>query len=273
VTGTDGGAAAPALLSVEDGAVAFLSLNRPEVRNAIDDALQAQLITEIERIATRSTVRVVVLTGEGTAFCSGGDVRGMQDRLTAQPGQVAAVGWRRLRRTQQMICALHDLPAVTIAAVNGPALGVGLDLALACDFVVASEAASFSSAFIARGLVPDGGGMYYLPRRVGLARAKDLVFSGRRVDAGEALALGLADHVVDASELDTFVRRLAFEYAAVSPVAIALAKSILNRTFESTREVVFARSAEAQAICYTTDEHRASVDAFLNASKSRSHPE
>lgn len=254
------------LLVTEDGSIATLQLNRPHARNAIDDGLTAVLTGELERLAATGSIRVVVLTGAGTAFCSGGDVKGMQSRLGTTPGQIAATGWRRLRQTHRMLASLHDLGAVTIAAVNGPAVGVGMDLALACDRIVASEAAFFSSAFLARGLVPDSG-MYYLPRRVGLARAKDLMFSGRSIDADEALVLGIADEVVPAAELNARVASRAADYSHGSATAIALTKSILNRSLESTREQVFALSAEAQAMCYTTDEHRTSVDAFLNSSK------
>jgi enoyl-CoA hydratase/carnithine racemase len=251
------------LLTARNGAVTVLTLNRPQVRNAIDDTLQSLLIAELERIAGDAETRALVVTGEGSAFCAGGDVSGMQARL-ADPAGPAVAGWRRLAGTQRLITTLQDLGVVTIAAVNGPAVGVGFDLALACDFVVVAESAFFATAFIERGLVPDGGGMYTLPRRVGLARAKELVFSGRRVAADEALALGIADHVAPATEVVEAAVALAAQYAERSPTAIALAKSILNRSFESTREDVFARSAAAQALCYTTAEHRASVEAFLN---------
>ena len=257
----------PSLVVENDGPVAVLRLNRPEVRNAIDDDLQERILLELERIAVTVETRGVVLTGNGSAFCSGGDVRGMKSRLAAPPGQIAAVGRRRLRRTQRMVALLSDLEAVTVAAVNGPAVGVGLDLALACDVIVAADTASFAAAYLQRGLVPDGGALYFLPRRIGLAAAKDLVFSGRRVAATEALELGLADRLVRADALDDEAVSLARSYASGSRTAIAFAKSIVNRTFESTREDVLERSADAQAVCYTTDEHRAAVDAFLERSK------
>ena len=257
----------PSLVVEDDGPVLVLRLNRPEVRNAVDDELQERILSELERICVSVETRAVVLTGTGSAFCSGGDVRGMKSRLAAPPGQIAAVGRRRLRRTQRMVSLLADLEAVTIAAVNGPAMGVGLDLALACDLIVAADTASFAAAYLQRGLVPDGGALYFLPRRIGLAATKDLVFSGRRVTAAEALALGLADRLVPADALQLEALSLARGFASGSRTAIAFAKSIVNRTFESTREDVLERSADAQAVCYTTDEHRAAVDAFLERSK------
>ena len=135
------------------------------------------------------------LSRERAAFCAGGDIAGMQQRLQAPPGQIAFNGWRRQKRTHQGVALLHGLPKPTIAAVNGAASGLGCDLALACDFIIASTAASFAMSFIHRGLVPDGGGMYFLPRRVGLPRAKELIFTGRSVPAEEALAIGLVDRL------------------------------------------------------------------------------
>jgi enoyl-CoA hydratase/carnithine racemase len=168
-----------------------------------------------------------------------------------------------------MITLLDDLDKVTIAAVNGHAVGVGMDLAICCDFVLASEAATFAASYVLRGLVPDGGGMYYLPRRVGLAHAKELIYSGRSVDAPEALTLGLADRLAAPSELESAALSWARELAKSSPTAVALAKRVLNRSFDLTRDEVLARSAEAQAICYTTDEHRNAVAEFLEARKAR----
>ena len=124
-------------------------------------------------------------------------------------------------------------------------------------------------SFVLRGLVPDGGGMYFLPRRVGLARAKELIFTGRKVDAREALALGLADRVTAPASLLGEARAWATELSRGSPAALAFSKSILDQTFELTRDQVLALSREAQAICYTTSEHRDAVEAFLNRPKSR----
>jgi enoyl-CoA hydratase/carnithine racemase len=177
------------------GPVATIALNRPEVRNAIDDDMRAELVTVLDYVARDADVRAVVLTGKGSAFCAGGDISGMRARLQAPPGEVAFAGWSRQKRTHQAVAALHGMGKPVIAAVNGPASGLGCDLALACDFILAAEGAAFSMSFILRGLVPDGGGLYFLPRRVGLARAKELIYTGRRVEAPEALAIGLADRV------------------------------------------------------------------------------
>ena len=250
-------------LDVEDS-VAIVTLNRPEVRNAVNDALRAEFISLLERIAADETVRAVVLTGAGKSFCSGGDISGMKERLKAPAGEVAFNGWRRQGHTHKSIGLLHGMPKVVIAAVNGAAAGLGCDMALACDFIVASDSAAFTMSFVNRGLVPDGGGMYFLPRRVGLARAKDLIFSGRVIDAKEALSIGLADRIAPADRLVESAATWARELTRGSAASIAFSKSILDRTFESAEEQILALSREAQAVCYTTSEHRDAVTAFLN---------
>ncbi|WP_270934165.1 enoyl-CoA hydratase/isomerase family protein [Falsiroseomonas oryzae] len=250
----------------QDG-VCTLRLNRPQARNAMDDAMRGEVIAALESAAADPAVRALVLTGAGSAFCAGGDVRGMQQRLSAPAEEVAFNGWRRQGRTHRCVSLLHLFPKPTIAAVNGAAAGLGCDLALACDFVMAGEAAHFTMSFIARGLIPDGGGMYFLPRRVGLSRAKELVFSGRRVGAAEALQIGLADRMVPDGDLLSAAQGWARELSGGSPAALALAKSVLDRSLEMSFEAVLAEGAKAQAICYTTGEHRASVAAFLERSK------
>jgi enoyl-CoA hydratase/carnithine racemase len=243
--------------------IATITLNRPEVRNAIDDDTRTELVAALDRVGNDDAVRAVIITGKGAAFCAGGDISGMQQRLQAAPGQIAFNGWRRQKRTHQGIALLHGLPKPTIAAVNGAASGLGCDMALCCDFIMASSAASFAMSFIHRGLIPDGGGMYFLPRRVGLPRAKELIFTGRSVGAEEALAIGLADRLSAADELLKNAHDWAIQLSQGSSAALALSKSILDRTFELTDEQVFALGREAQAICYTTSEHQDAVAAFL----------
>ena len=239
----------PIELAIEEG-VATVALNRPHVRNAVNDVMRAELTATLERLANDDAVRAIVLTGKGAGFCSGGDI--------------AFTGWRRQKQLHRGVAVLHGMGKPTIAAVNGAAAGLGCDLALACDFIIASESASFIMSFILRGLVPDGGGLYFLPRRVGLPRAKELVFSGRRVGAQEALQIGLADRVTTPERLLADAREWARQLTGGSPVALALAKSILDRSLELGEEEVLALGREAQAICYTTSEHRAAVAAFLD---------
>ena len=253
---------------VSDG-VATLRLDRPERRNAIDDGMRAEMIAVLEEAAGDPAVRALVVTGTGSAFCAGGDVRGMRNRLAAPQEDVAYNGWRRQQRTHRAVALLHTMPKPTIAAVNGAATGLGCDVALSCDFIMAAESAQFTMSFIARGLIPDGGGMYFLPRRVGLARAKELVFTGRRVGAAEALAMGMIERVVPDADLPAAAQDWARSLSTGSPAALALAKSVMDRSLEMSFEQVLAEGAKAQALCYTTGEHRASVEAFLAQSKPR----
>lgn len=255
-------------LSIED-TIAVLRLNRPDVRNAIDDAMRVDLIAALDEVARNPAAKALVLTGNGKGFCSGGDIKGMQQRLASPAGEVAINGWRRQQRTHHFISSLHDLAKPTIAAVNGAAAGLGCDLALACDFVVAAKDAMLAMTYVHRGLIPDGGGMYFLPRRVGLVRAKELIFSGRRVLPEEALAIGMIDRIAEPEALVADAVAWARELSQAPLPALALAKTILNETFEHSAADVFQMGSQAQAICYTTSEHRASVEAFLDKSASK----
>jgi enoyl-CoA hydratase/carnithine racemase len=250
------------LLEVTSG-IATLTLNRADKRNAINDDLRAQLIAALETVAADKSIRALVLTGAGKSFCAGGDVAGMEQRMQAPPGQVGFNGWHRQQRVHYAQALLHTMPKPVLAAVNGAAAGLGADTALACDFIIASEWASFAWSYIQRGLVPDGGGMYFLPRRIGLSRAKALVFSGRKVDVDEALALGIVDRKASAGTLLDDARAWAAELARGSATALALGKTILNQSFESSAEQIFMQGSQAQGLCYTSEEHRASVLAFL----------
>jgi enoyl-CoA hydratase/carnithine racemase len=250
-------------MRVDDG-VALITLARPDARNAIHDDMRIEFVAALDAAERDDAVRAIVLTGAGKAFCAGGDIRGMQQRLQAPAGEVAYNGWARQQRTHHAISRLHTLPKPVVAAVNGASTGLGSDLALACDFVVASEPhASFAWSYVLRGLIPDGGGMYFLPRRVGLPRAKELVFSGRTLRAPEAHTLGIVDRLSAAETLVADAIAWARELGAGSRTAIALAKTIMNQSFELQSEQVFGLGSQAQGICYTSAEHRASVEAFL----------
>ena len=252
---------------LEDGGVAVATLNRPAVRNALDEPTRAELQSILDRVADDASIKALVVTGNGTAFCAGGDISAMQHRLKAPQGRLGASGWLRQRRLHGMIGALHSLEKPTIAAVNGAAAGLGMDLALCCDFIVAAEPAFFTMSYVQRGLIPDGGGLYFLPRRVGLPKAKELIFSARRVQAEEALRMGLADRVVAADRLVSTAVKWAAELGSGGGTALALSKAILDQTFELTADQAFALGAQAQAICYTSEEHHQAVAAFLNRTR------
>jgi enoyl-CoA hydratase/carnithine racemase len=249
--------------------IATLTLNRPDKRNAMSDAMRSEFAEALGRVAAEKAIRALVLTGAGKGFCAGGDIAGMEKRMNAPTGEIAFNGWHRQQGVHHVQTLLHTLPKPVIAAVNGAASGLGADTALACDFIIASEWASFSWSYIHRGIIPDGGGMYFLPRRVGLAKAKELIFTGRRVDADEAIALGIVDRKTSADALLTDAQTWAAELSRGSATALALSKTILNQSFELPAQQVFAQGSQAQGICYTSTEHRESVTAFLAKSATR----
>ena len=243
--------------------IATITFNRPEKRNAMSDDMRSEFIHALERVSADKAIRALVITGSGKGFCAGGDITGMEKRMKAPAGEVAFNGWHRQQRVHHAVSLLHTMPKPTIAAVNGPASGLGADTALACDFIMASEGANFTWSYINRGIIPDGGGMYFLPRRVGLVKAKELIFSGRKVDLEEAAQIGIVDRVTKAESLVSDAQAWAKEMSKGSATALALGKTILNQTFETTAAQIFAQGSQAQGICYTSTEHRESVMAFL----------
>jgi enoyl-CoA hydratase/carnithine racemase len=249
-------------VQVQSG-IATITFNRPDKRNAMSDAMRSEFIDALESIAADKAIRALVLTGAGKAFCAGGDIAGMEKRMNAPAGEVGFNGWHRQQRVHRTQSLLHTMPKPVIAAVNGAASGLGADTALACDFIIASEWANFTWSYIHRGIVPDGGGMYFLPRRVGLPKAKELIFTGRKVDATEALALGIVDRKAAADTLVADAQVWAAELSKGSATALALTKTILNQSFELPSQQVFAQGSQAQGICYTSTEHRESVMTFL----------
>jgi 1,4-dihydroxy-2-naphthoyl-CoA synthase len=249
--------------------IATVTLNRPDKRNAISDSMRVELISVFEHVASDKKIRAMVLTGKGKGFCAGGDVAGMERRMQSPTGEIAFNGWHRQQRVHYTQSLLHTLPKPVIAAVNGAASGLGADTALACDFVMASQHAHFTWSYINRAIVPDGGGMYFLPRRVGLAKAKELIFSGRKVDVSEALALGIVDRLTSAENLLSDAQEWAAQMSTGSTTALALTKTILNQSFELSSHQIFEQGSQAQGICYSSTEHRESVMAFLSKSSSK----
>lgn len=252
-------------LDVASG-IATITLNRPDKRNAMSDAMRSEFIEALEQVAADKAIKALVLTGAGKGFCAGGDIAGMEQRMNAPAGEVGFNGWHRQQRVHHTQALLHTMPKPVVAAVNGAASGLGADTALACDFIIASEWASFTWSYIHRGIIPDGGGMYFLPRRVGLPKAKELIFTGRPVKVDEAVALGIVDRTTSGETLVADAQAWAAELGKGSATALALTKTILNQSFELSAHQVFAQGSQVQGICYTSTEHRASVQAFLNKS-------
>ncbi|MBI4011926.1 MAG: enoyl-CoA hydratase [Candidatus Rokubacteria bacterium] len=250
-------AATTVLIEQADG-IATLTLNRPEVRNALDLAMREELEGALRSLEADGAVRVLVLTGAGEHFCAGGDVTAMQAvRLSAAEGQ------QRVEAMNRAILALARFRTPTIARVDGYAVGAGCNLALACDLVVASDRARFGEVFARIGLVPDGGGSYLLPRRVGLAKAKELVFTADILDAAEAERIGLVNRVVPAAELSGETLALARRIADGPPRAHAMSKSLLDRSLAVDLETSLAWEALSQGLMIESEDHREGLAAFF----------
>ncbi len=242
------------LVETTDG-VATLTLNRPQQKNALNGPMRDALRGAIQRIRDDRTVRAVVLCGAGTDFCSGGDIRAMN---VAD----AEAGRNRIDDLHGWIAMLADLDRPVIAAVDGVAYGAGFSLALLADFIVASPRARFCMPFMKIGLVPDCGAFYTLPRVVGMARAKDLVFSAREIGVEEARQIGAVFEVVDQDKLHARAQQLARSLAGASPVAFGLAKRALNQSMSSDVRAMLEMESLGQGIAFTTEYHREAVRRF-----------
>ncbi len=238
------------LLYDVEGGIATLTLNRPERLNALGDTLRDDLHDAVTRAAEDSDVRVMILTGAGKGFCAGGDVKAMnenKERGASRPLLEKVAPGR-----DRTVLALRDAPKPVIAAVNGAAAGAGMNLALACDIRLASAAAKFAQAFVKRGLHPDWGGTYFLPRVVGAAKACELIFTGEIIDAQEALRLGIVSAVHAPEALMPAARGLARKIADGPPVAIRLAKRAIYHSLECDLRQALEFETYAQNICFET---------------------
>jgi 2-(1,2-epoxy-1,2-dihydrophenyl)acetyl-CoA isomerase len=245
------------LTSCSEG-VAMLTLNRPEVRNALDMTMRQDLENALIRLSADAGVRVLVVRGAGEHFCAGGDVKLMRDHpMTAAEGQ------SRVEAINRAILALARFRAPTIAMVDGAAAGAGCNLALACDLVVASDRARFGEVFARIGPVPDAGGTYFLPRRVGLARAKELVFTADIIDACEAERIGLINRVVPAADLETETLALARRIADGPPRVLAATKTLLDRAPGLDLESALHWEALTQGAMIAGPDHREGLRAFF----------
>ena len=250
------------LLVDRDGAVATVRLNNPAKLNALSDTLTRELVDALAALKDDQEVRAVVLTGEGRAFCSGADLGGMEQEYRgggrARPTDLLDDGYAKIVRL------IVDSPKPVIAAVNGVAAGAGLSLALACDLRLASEAATFSMAFVRIGLVPDSGASYFLPRIVGAATALELSITGERIDAERALSIGLVSRVVPAESMPNEAATLAAELAALPTRAIGLTKQLLRDAASLLLDEALALESRVQDEATRTDDHREGVLAFLD---------
>lgn len=241
------------LLIDRDAGVVTVTMNRTARKNAVNAAMIDELITVIAEVASNRDDRVMILTGAGDAFCSGVDLveSPVRDGITS------------MRRIGDLILAIHRLAKPTIARVGGVAAGMGCNMALGCDLIVASDAARFSQIFARRGMSIDGGGSWLLPRLVGLHRAKELALFGDMIDAAEAARLGLVNRVVPAAELHEFVRGWARRLAAGPPIALSMTKTMLNNSFEVSMTQAVEDEARCQIVNAGTHDLAEAMAAFV----------
>ena len=242
---------------VRDG-IALITFDRPQARNALDVPMRRELASLVSEIRDDDNVRAVILTGGGGVFCAGGDIRGLSEERTS------AQSYKRIADLHVWLPSLVNLEKPVIAAVDGPAFGGGMNLALTADFILASDTARFCQVFGRIGLVPDLAGMYLLPRLVGLQRAKELVFSGRTLRPEEAKDMGIVYSVHSSDQLLDAAFALARRFCDASTLAIGLSKNILNQSFNLDQRAMAELEAMAQALCMDSTYHKEAVQRFLD---------
>jgi enoyl-CoA hydratase/carnithine racemase len=237
--------------------IVTVTFDRPAVKNAVNEVMWDELLEVGRGLLDDAAARCVVLTGAGGDFCSGADLSGGDANPTRRSGLA------RMERIHDVVRTLHELPMPTIAKVRGVAAGVGLNIALGCDLVVASDDARFSEIFARRGLSLDGGGSWLLPRLIGLHKAKELALFAEVIDAPEALRLGIVNRVLPGEELDGFVDGWAARLAAGPPIALSMTKRMLNRAFEQSFEQALEDESRSQAINFGTKDTAEALLAFV----------
>lgn len=253
------------LFRVESG-LAWITLNRPEARNAINDAMREALLDALARVSADTAIRAAVLTGAGEGFCPGADLWGGRRESATAPhaGTTRAL---MKQNSQRLIRAVLDLEKPIVAAVNGVAAGMGVHLALACDLVVMAAEACLIEVFARRGIAIDSGGAFLLSRLVGLLKAKELVLLADDVSADEALRIGLCNKVVPRAELEAAARAWGERLARGPTVALGMSKRLLERAYESGLESCLEEEALAQTLVAQTDDMQEGVRAFAERRK------
>jgi len=252
------------ILFEKEGGIALITLNRPEKLNALNLPMMEELTKAVEDVVNDEDVRVLLLTGAGRGFCAGADTGGQAERAA-----IRADGQRMVKSRHNQVAPLgisiflHKMEKPTICAVNGVAVGIGLSIALACDIRIASENARFGALWVRRGLIPDGGGTYYLPRLIGTSRALELMYTGDIIDAREAERIGLVSRVVSQEELMPATKELAGKIAKGPAVALELTKRSVYKALNNTIESQLDYELWGQSVCYTTEDHKEAIQATI----------
>ena len=253
---------------IEDG-IGWLTMNRPEARNAMGAEMMASMNEALPRLAADKSVRCVVLTGAGGAFCAGGDVKGFASRAGSGDRSEAPSGFdlegraESLRAGMELSRLLHEMPKPTLAAIPGPAAGAGFSLALACDLRIALDTAKLTTAFSKVGLSGDYGGSFFLPYIVGQAKARELYFSAPVISGQEAFEIGLVNRVASADTYEADVQTFAQELASLPTVAVGYMKKNLNSAYGGSLADTFHREALHMTRTFMTDDHKGAAKAFV----------
>lgn len=252
------------LIYEQNEGIVTLTINRPEERNALsDDLIFTAFIDAANRINLDNTVRCVILTGKGKAFSAGGNVKHMRDREGLFAGSPTEVRQGYRRGIQKIPLAFYNLEVPTIAAVNGPAVGAGCDLACMCDIRIAGTSAKFAESFVKLGIIPGDGGAWFLPRAIGRSRAAELTFTGDMIDAQTALEWGLVSKVVDDDKLLEAANELAGRIAKNPPHALRLSKKLMREGEHTRLDSLLELSASFQALSHHTEDHMEAIEAFF----------
>jgi len=246
-----------------EGAVVTITLDRPEARNAYSSAMVTSLVAALDAAEADSAVRCIVITGEGKSFHAGGDLKAMRDASGMFEGGPIALRRQYVDGIQRVPRRLAACDKPIIAAINGAAIGAGLDLACMCDLRVAAKGAKMGSTFVKVGLVPGDGGAYFLARVVGFSRALELVLTGRIVDTDEALRIGLVTDVVERDELLPTATKLAQTIAANAPLAVQMTKRAAYRSWDADVDTALELAATYQGMVQNTEDHKRAVEAIL----------
>lgn len=247
----------------KQGQIATITLDREEARNAWSDAMLSSFVAAIDDAELDDAIRCVVVTGAGSTFSAGGDVKLMVNREGMFEGDPVHLRSRYMAGIQRIPRRLARFEKPVIAAINGPAVGAGLDLACMCDIRIASSGARFGSTFVKIGLIPGDGGAYVLSRAIGFPRALELILSGRLIDAIEAERIGLVNEICEPDDLMEVVHRRAMKIAANAPLAVRLSKSAVYQSYDLSLEAALNLAATYQGIVQNTADHDEGVAAFL----------
>ena len=247
-----------------DGHVVTIILNQPETRNAISElSMVDAVVSAIDRLQADTDARVGILTGAGTAFSSGGNVKKLRAELTDSDLNPSEIEDFYRTGIQRIPLAIHKLDVPLICAVNGPAIGAGCDLTTMCDIRIAGESAKFAESFVKLGIIPGDGGAYFLPRVVGMSKAAEMTFTGEALDAQDALACGLVSRVVPDGELMSAARDLADRIAANPPRSVRMAKRLLRDGQRLPLAAFLDMCASYQALAHRTDDHKEAMAALF----------